>query len=96
MAQAAASEVYFGKKLKEVSVAEAAMLAGLPKAPSAYNPINNPRRATIRQQYILERMYETGYLTEEQRDAAKAGAGGSEESHRGFRIGKIKGQAAAV
>ncbi|MFT7723119.1 MAG: penicillin-binding protein 1A [Roseateles sp.] len=69
---AAASEVYFGKPLDGISVAEAAMLAGLPKAPSAYNPINNPRRATIRQQYIIERMYETGYITEEQRDAAKA------------------------
>jgi penicillin-binding protein 1A len=69
---AAASEIYFGKPLDKISVAEAAMLAGLPKAPSAYNPINNPRRATIRQQYIIERMYETGYITEEQRDAAKA------------------------
>ncbi|PZP35733.1 MAG: penicillin-binding protein [Roseateles depolymerans] len=69
---AAASEVYFGKPLDKITTAEAAMLAGLPKAPSAYNPINNPRRATIRQQYILDRMYETGYLTEEQRDAAKA------------------------
>ncbi|MBW8894364.1 MAG: transglycosylase domain-containing protein, partial [Burkholderiales bacterium] len=69
---AAASEVYFGKTLDKLSVAEAAMLAGLPKAPSAYNPINNPKRATIRQQYIIERMYETGYITEEQRDEAKA------------------------
>lgn len=69
---AAASEVYFGKPLDKLSVAEAAMLAGLPKAPSAYNPINNPKRATIRQQYIIERMYETGYITEEQRDEAKA------------------------
>ena len=69
---AAASEIYFGKTLDKISVAEAAMLAGLPKAPSAYNPINNPRRATIRQQYIIERMYDTGYITEEQRDAAKA------------------------
>lgn len=69
---AAASEVYFGKPLDKISIAEAAMLAGLPKAPSAYNPINNPRRATIRQQYIIERMYETGYITEEQRDEAKA------------------------
>ncbi len=69
---AAASEVYFGKTLDKVSVAEAAMLAGLPKAPSAYNPINNPRRAGIRQQYIIERMFETGYITEEQRDEAKA------------------------
>nr|WP_231741783.1 penicillin-binding protein 1A [Paucibacter sp. KCTC 42545] len=69
---AAASEIYFGKPLKDVSIAEAAMLAGLPKAPSAYNPINNPRRANIRQQYIIERMLENGYITAEQRDAAKA------------------------
>ncbi len=69
---AAACEVYFGKPLDKITVAEAAMLAGLPKAPSAYNPINNPKRATIRQQYIIERMYETGYITEEQRDEAKA------------------------
>jgi penicillin-binding protein 1A len=69
---AAASEVYFGKTLDKLSIAEAAMLAGLPKAPSAYNPINNPKRAAIRQQYIIERMYETGYITEEQRDEAKA------------------------
>ncbi|MBT9493003.1 MAG: penicillin-binding protein 1A [Paucibacter sp.] len=69
---AAASEVYFGKPLGEISVAEAAMLAGLPKAPSAYNPISNLRRATIRQQYIIERMLENGFITEEQRDAAKA------------------------
>lgn len=45
----AASEIYFGKPLKDITIAEAAMLAGLPKAPSAYNPIANPRRATIRQ-----------------------------------------------
>ncbi|WP_411969316.1 penicillin-binding protein 1A [Paucibacter sp. B2R-40] len=69
---AAASEVYFGKPLRDISVAEAAMLAGLPKAPSAYNPINNLKRATIRQQYIIERMLENGFITEEQRDAAKA------------------------
>jgi len=42
---AAASEIYFGKPLKDITIAEAAMLAGLPKAPSAYNPISNPRRA---------------------------------------------------
>ncbi len=69
---AAASEVYFGKPLKEITVAEAAMLAGLPKAPSAYNPINNPRRARIRQQYIIDRMLENGYITEEQHAQAKA------------------------
>ncbi|MDT9002153.1 penicillin-binding protein 1A [Paucibacter sp. APW11] len=69
---AAASEVYFGKPLKDISVAEAAMLAGLPKAPSAYNPINNPRRATVRQRYIIDRMLENGYINEAQHAAAKA------------------------
>jgi len=68
---AAACEVYFGKPLKDITVAEAAMLAGLPKAPSAYNPIVNPRRATIRQQYIIDRMLENGYITTAQHDAAK-------------------------
>ncbi|NDF46302.1 MAG: penicillin-binding protein, partial [Betaproteobacteria bacterium] len=52
---AAASEAYFGKPLKNISIAEAAMLAGLPKAPSAYNPISNPKRARSRQLYIIER-----------------------------------------
>lgn len=69
---AAASEIYFGKPLKDISIAEAAMLAGLPKAPSAYNPINNPRRANLRQQYIIDRMLDNGYITEEQHEAAKA------------------------
>ncbi|MFN4114935.1 MAG: penicillin-binding protein 1A [Inhella sp.] len=69
---AAASEVYFGKPLEKISIAEAAMLAGLPKAPSAYNPIANPRRARIRQQYIIDRMLENGFITAEQRKAAKA------------------------
>ena len=55
---ASASEVYFGKPLKDITIAEAAMLAGLPKAPSAYNPIANPRRATVRQLHIIERMLE--------------------------------------
>jgi penicillin-binding protein 1A len=69
---AAASEIYFGKRLKDITVAEAAMLAGLPKAPSAYNPIANPRRARIRQQYIIDRMEENGFITAAQRDEAKA------------------------
>ncbi len=69
---AAAAEIYFGKKLTEVSVAEAAMLAGLPKAPSAYNPIANPRRATQRQRYIIDRMFETGFITETQHEEALA------------------------
>jgi penicillin-binding protein 1A len=69
---AAAAEIYFGKKLGDVTVAEAAMLAGLPKAPSAYNPIANPKRATIRQRYIVERMFVSGFITEAQHDAALA------------------------
>jgi penicillin-binding protein 1A len=69
---AAACDTYFGKPLSEITVAEAAMLAGLPKAPSAYNPIRNPKRATIRQQYIIDRMLENGFITETQRDEAKA------------------------
>jgi len=69
---AAASEIYFGKPLKDITVAEAAMLAGLPKAPSAYNPIINPKRATVRQLYIIDRMLENGFITPEQHDAARA------------------------
>jgi penicillin-binding protein 1A len=68
---AAASEAYFGKPLKEVSIAEAAMLAGLPKAPSAYNPISNPQRARSRQLYIIERMEDNRFITAEQAIAAK-------------------------
>jgi penicillin-binding protein 1A len=68
---AAASETYFGKPLKSVTIAEAAMLAGLPKAPSAYNPIKNPRRARIRQQYIIDRMLENGFITALEAESAK-------------------------
>ncbi|HEY0202405.1 MAG TPA: penicillin-binding protein 1A, partial [Burkholderiaceae bacterium] len=68
---AAASEAYFGKPLKDISIAEAAMLAGLPKAPSAYNPINNPKRARTRQLYILDRMEENGFITHDQAQAAR-------------------------
>jgi penicillin-binding protein 1A len=68
---AAASEIYFGKPLQDVTIAEAAMLAGLPQAPSAYNPIANPQRATRRQQYIIQRMVENAFITEEEGDAAR-------------------------
>jgi penicillin-binding protein 1A len=67
-----AAQIYFGKNLKDISVAEAAMLAGLPKAPSAYNPVVNPKRARTRQQYILQRMHDLGYITDKQFEAAKA------------------------
>ena len=69
---AAAAETYFGKPLKDISVAEAAMLAGLPKAPSAYNPVVNPKRARIRQQHIIERMLENGFISATEAEAAKA------------------------
>ena len=69
---AAAAQIYFGKPLAEVTVAEAAMLAGLPKAPSAYNPIANPKRATLRQRYIIERMFDNGFIDEAQRNDALA------------------------
>jgi len=69
---AAASQIYFGKPLADVSVAEAAMLAGLPKAPSSYNPVANPRRARIRQLYVLRRMQDLGFITSEQFQAAQA------------------------
>jgi penicillin-binding protein 1A len=69
---AAACDVYFGKPLKDISLAEAAMLAGLPVAPSAYNPINNPRRAVMRQRHIIDRMEESGFITAEQAASARA------------------------
>jgi len=61
-----AAQIYFGKELKDISIAESAMLAGLPKAPSAYNPVTNFRRAKIRQEYILQRMRDLSYITPEQ------------------------------
>jgi penicillin-binding protein 1A len=69
---AAASDIYFGKPLKDITVAEAAMLAGLPKAPSIYNPIVNPKRATTRQQYIIDRMLDNGFITTEQAAEARS------------------------
>ncbi len=69
---ASAARVYFGKDLKDVTLAEAAMLAGLPKAPSAYNPVVNPKRAKVRQEYILQRMLELNFITREQYDEAAA------------------------
>ena len=67
----AAAQIYFGKPLKDISIAEAAMLAGLPKAPSAYNPITNPKRARIRQLHIIDRMMENGFISAEEARQAK-------------------------
>jgi penicillin-binding protein 1A len=70
---AAASETYFGKSLDELTVAEAATIAGLPKAPSSYNPIVNPAAATGRRAYVLRRMLDVGFI-----DAATAEAANKE------------------
>jgi penicillin-binding protein 1A len=67
-----AAQIYFGKELKNITIAESAMLAGLPKAPSAYNPVSNFRRAKIRQEYILQRMRDLSYITPEQYQIAMA------------------------
>ncbi|HYD95930.1 MAG TPA: penicillin-binding protein 1A [Noviherbaspirillum sp.] len=65
-----AARIYFGKTVQELTIAEAAMLAGLPKAPSTANPVVNPTRAKQRQQYILTRMRELGHITPAQYEQA--------------------------
>ncbi|MFM6923331.1 MAG: penicillin-binding protein 1A, partial [Polynucleobacter victoriensis] len=67
-----AAQIYFGKDVREISIAEAAMLAGLPKAPSAYNHVVNYRRAKIRQEYILQRMRDLKMITPNQYELALA------------------------
>lgn len=62
---AAAAQVYYDKPVNELTLAQMAMLAGLPKAPSAYNPLANPERALIRRNWILGRMRDLGYITQE-------------------------------
>jgi len=66
----AAAQGYFGKSTRDLTVPEAAMLAGLPKAPSSYSPYLHPERAYQRQAYVLNRMLEDGYLTQRERDRA--------------------------
>ena len=68
---AAASRAYYGKPLAELTVAEAAMLAGLPKAPSTFNPFVNPKRAELRQLYVLRRMHELGFLKDAEYKSAQ-------------------------
>ena len=63
---AAAAQIYFGKSLQQLNVAEMAVLAGLPKAPSAYNPVVNPKRAKLRQMYVLRRMHELHFIDDPQ------------------------------
>ena len=65
-----ASYVYYGKNLDQLSLAQWAMLAGLPKAPSKYNPLVNPPRALIRRNWILDRMLKLGFIDQNEHDAA--------------------------
>jgi penicillin-binding protein 1A len=69
---AAAAETFFGKNLDELTVAEAATIAGVPKAPSIYNPIVNPRLATSRRSYVLRRMRELHFIDPAEADAANS------------------------
>ncbi len=69
---AAAAQVYYGKSPEELTLAEMAMIAGLPKAPSRYNPIANPERSRLRRDYVLGRMHSLGYITEEEYQSALA------------------------
>jgi len=68
---AAASQIYFGKHLKQLNVAEMAVLAALPKAPSTFNPVVNPKRAKLRQMYVLRRMHELNFIDDKQFANAK-------------------------
>lgn len=67
---AEAARTYFGKPLDQLTVAQYAVLAGLPKAPSAYNPVVNPKRSHDREMYVLGRMLKHGYITQSQYDEA--------------------------
>ncbi|WP_305856203.1 penicillin-binding protein 1A [Balneatrix alpica] len=66
----AAAQVYYGKSINELTLAQLAMIAGLPKAPSAYNPIANPERAMVRRDWILGRMLELSYIDDVSYEAA--------------------------
>ncbi len=68
----AAAQIYYGSKLKDLTLAQIAMIAGLPKAPSAYNPVVNPARATERRNYVLRRMLELEYINQDDFQAAVA------------------------
>jgi penicillin-binding protein 1A len=65
----AAAEVYYGKEVIDLNLAQISMIAGLPKAPSRYNPIANSQRATVRRNYVLGRMYALGFIDKETHDA---------------------------
>ena len=67
----AAAQVYYGRPVTELGLAQVAMIAGLPKAPSRFNPVADPKQAVVRRNYVLRRMLEIGYITREEHDAAR-------------------------
>ncbi len=69
---AAAAQTYYGKDIADLTLDEFAMIAGLPKAPSRYNPIFNPDRAKLRRNYVLRRMYENNYISQQEMETAQA------------------------
>jgi len=87
----AAADLYYDKSLDELSLAEMAMLAGLPKAPSSNNPVSNPERALERRNYVLKRMEELGYITDRDYQAAVAEPDGAKLHQRdvGLQAGYI-------
>jgi len=83
---ASASQIYFGKPLSQITLAEAAMLAGLPKAPSSFNPVVNPKRAKLRQMYVLRRMHELHFITDAQLAAAQTQSLSTRHGNQGFSV----------
>ncbi len=69
---AAAAQIYYGKTLDQLDLAQTAMIAGLPKAPSRFNPVSDPQRARQRRNYVLKRMHELGYISRSQYQQAAA------------------------
>ena len=69
----AAAQVYYGVPVAELTLPQLAMIAGLPKAPSRFNPVANPKQAVVRRNYVLRRMLELGYIAQDEHDEARDG-----------------------
>ena len=67
----AAAQVYYGHPVAELTLPQLAMIAGLPKAPSRFNPVANPKQAVVRRNYVLRRMLDLGYIAQDEHDAAR-------------------------
>ena len=67
----AAAQVYYGRPIEELTLAQLAMIAGLPKAPSRFNPITDPEQAVVRRNYVLRRMLDLGYIEKAEHDEAR-------------------------